>query len=1058
MVRSWIKVLMIVACIIAIWLTTALAQNDPVLWYRFNETGGATAYDSSGSGKNAVLVNGPTWVSGREGNAVNLDGSNDYLSLPAGIVSALNDFTIAAWVRLDTVSTWSRIFDFGTGTNVNMFLTPRSSSGSIRFAITTGGSGSEQRINGSSALPAGTWKHVAVTLSGNTGILYVDGVEVGRNSNMTLRPSSLGNTGNNYIGRSQYSDPYLDGSIDDFRIYDRAISAAEVQELFGGVVTTPTPTSTSGTQPVWSGGPYLFNGSNPVTTSGNIGISGNSPWSMAAWVYPFTGGPNDGYGWGIIGWGSAATNQGNFLYYNDAERTFEYGFYSNDGQTAANYDPYTWYHVANTWDGTTQRIYVNGTLVSSRNPGARSLTNTTAKIGTDPFNQGRNFQGGMERVQIYNVTLSAAQVASLAATAPTWTPAGPTPTPTPTPTATTPPATGSLIRMEPLPGTKINSTFWNARIKNIITTWIPYCYNQLSNVNLAEGGINNFVQAGRKLQGLSYTPHVGYWFSNAYVHNTVEAMCYALMIDPQGDSAIISAQNAMRAKLEDWIPKILSAQEPDGYLHTWTTLGNHARWTDRAAHEGYTAGYFLEAAIAHYLMTNRTDARLYNAAKRLADCWVANKPGQGQWWDGHQGMEMALTRFGVFVNGVEGGGRGDAYINCAKRLLDVRYSGPSGQYDQSHAYPVNQTTAVGHAVRAVYMYSGMIDVGSLLNNSAYINAANTLWDNMINRKMYITGGIGSGETSEGFGGDYSLPNATAYCESCAGCGNVFFNHNLNLHSRNGRYADIMQLALYNNVLGSLTLNADLYTYTNSLDTTAARYSWHNCPCCVGNIPRTILALPKWIYAKSNNGIYVNMYAGSTVTVPNVSGTDIQMVQTTNYPWENTVTITVNPATAANFTIYLHSPDWSVSTCYSSTPSTNGISSITVNGLAVSTTPSNGYVAINRTWTAGDRIVLTIPLAPQRVKAASQVSACNGRVALQYGPLIYNIEAVDHNNADVRNLILSPSSTLTANWNSGLLGGVITINGTFTNGQAMRAIPNYARLNRGGRSIVWIRDQ
>lgn len=343
MVRSWIKVLMIVACIIAIWLTTALAQNDPVLWYRFNETGGATAYDSSGSGKNAVLVNGPTWVSGREGNAVNLDGSNDYLSLPAGIVSALNDFTIAAWVRLDTVSTWSRIFDFGTGTNVNMFLTPRSSSGSIRFAITTGGSGSEQRINGSSALPAGTWKHVAVTLSGNTGILYVDGVEVGRNSNMTLRPSSLGNTGNNYIGRSQYSDPYLDGSIDDFRIYDRAISAAEVQELFGGVVTTPTPTSTSGTQPVWSGGPYLFNGSNPVTTSGNIGISGNSPWSMAAWVYPFTGGPNDGYGWGIIGWGSAATNQGNFLYYNDAERTFEYGFYSNDGQTAANYDPYTWY-------------------------------------------------------------------------------------------------------------------------------------------------------------------------------------------------------------------------------------------------------------------------------------------------------------------------------------------------------------------------------------------------------------------------------------------------------------------------------------------------------------------------------------------------------------------------------------------------------------------------------------------------------------------------------------------------------------------------------------------
>ena len=223
-------------------------------------------------------------------------------------------------------------------------------------------------------------------------------------------------------------------------------------------------------------------------------------------------------------------------------------------------------------------------------------------------------------------------------------------------------------RVEPCRGTKINSTFWNARIKNIIITWIPYCYNQLSNTSLAEGGINNFIQAGRKLQGQSYTAHVGYWFSNAYVHNTVEAMCDACMIDPQGDSAIISAQNAMKTKLEDWIPKILSAPESDGYLHTWTTLGNNARWTDRAAHEGYTAGYFLEAAIAHYLMTNRTDARLYNAAKKLADCWCNNKPGIGQWWDGHQEMEQAMTRFGVFVNGVEGGGLGDKYINCAKTI------------------------------------------------------------------------------------------------------------------------------------------------------------------------------------------------------------------------------------------------------------------------------------------------------------------------------------------------------------------------------------------------------
>lgn len=207
--------------------------GDLFTWYKLDETSGTTAYDSSGNGGNATLVNGPTWVVGRTGNAVNLDGSNDYLSMPGGIISGLNDFTITAWVRPDTISSWSRIFDFGTGTSRNMFLTPRGGSGVIRFAITTNGNGAEQQINGNSALASGSWQHVAVTLSGNLGILYLNGVEVGRNTNMTLRPSSLGSTGNNYIGRSQYTvDPYLDGQVDNFRIYNRALSAAEIGNLY----------------------------------------------------------------------------------------------------------------------------------------------------------------------------------------------------------------------------------------------------------------------------------------------------------------------------------------------------------------------------------------------------------------------------------------------------------------------------------------------------------------------------------------------------------------------------------------------------------------------------------------------------------------------------------------------------------------------------------------------------------------------------------------------------------------------------------------------------------
>ncbi|MBN1312751.1 MAG: family 43 glycosylhydrolase [Anaerolineae bacterium] len=223
---------------------TQSPSQDPIVHYRFDESSGTTAYDASGNGQNATLVNGPTWVGGAINNAVNLDGSNDYISMPSGVVSSLGDFTIATWVRLDSISSWSRVFDFGTGTSANMFLTPQNgSTNAVRFAITTGGGESEQQITGSSALPTGSWVHVAVTKSGNTGRLYMNGSQVGSNSSMSLSPSSLGSTNQNWIGRSQYSaDPYLDGQVDDFRIYNRALNASEVSSLAsGGQISTPTP-------------------------------------------------------------------------------------------------------------------------------------------------------------------------------------------------------------------------------------------------------------------------------------------------------------------------------------------------------------------------------------------------------------------------------------------------------------------------------------------------------------------------------------------------------------------------------------------------------------------------------------------------------------------------------------------------------------------------------------------------------------------------------------------------------------------------------------------------
>ncbi|MHC4521044.1 MAG: beta-L-arabinofuranosidase domain-containing protein, partial [Planctomycetota bacterium] len=314
----------------------------------------------------------------------------------------------------------------------------------------------------------------------------------------------------------------------------------------------------------------------------------------------------------------------------------------------------------------------------------------------------------------------------------------------------------------------IDSPLWNSRAKALIVNWIPHCIEKISDPNLREGGINNFIDAGNKLAGRPHDRHRGYVFSNAWVYNTIESICVALMVDPHGDREIIKAQESMKATLEDWIPKILAAQEPDGYIQTVFTLSERQRWSPRhrADHEGYVAGYFLEAGIAHHLLTDGQDLRLYNAAKKLADCWDANigPPPKKQWYDGHQAMEIALVRFGRFVNKVEGQGRGDRYIALAKFLLDCRDDG--SKYDQSHVPVVQQYEAVGHAVRASYSYAGMADVAMETGDIEYQSAVMSLWDNIVNRKYYVTGGIGSGETSEGFGPDYSLRH-NAYCESCS---------------------------------------------------------------------------------------------------------------------------------------------------------------------------------------------------------------------------------------------------------------------------------------------------
>ncbi len=609
---------------------------------------------------------------------------------------------------------------------------------------------------------------------------------------------------------------------------------------------------------------------------------------------------------------------------------------------------------------------------------------------------------------------------------------------------------------------KVNNPLWNHRLKALIVNWIPHCCDKISDPATAEGGIGNFVEAGNKLAGKPFAPQKGAVFANAWVYNTVEAVCVALMMDGQGDQEILQAQNAMRAKLDDWIPKILSAQEPDGYLQTFYTLGGLQRWSNKADHEGYQAGYFIEAAIAHHLLTNQKDDRLLHAARKLADCWCNNigPAPKKAWYEGHQELEQALVRLARYVEELDGKGKGRElkgegtgrkYVGLAKFLLDSRRDGE--EYDQSHLPVIQQYEAVGHAVRAIYSYSAMVDIVMETGDLGYQSAVRSLWDNLVNKKYYVTGGIGSGESSEGFGKNYSLPNR-AYCESCSGCGELFFQRRMNLACQDARYADLYEETIYNAILGDVDLEGKNFCYTNPLDSSEARYPWHVCPCCVGNIPRTLLMLPTWMYARSADSIYVNLFVGSTVSVGKVAGTEVQLVQATDYPWSGNVSITVNPSAAKRFALKIRAPNREVSSLYTSTPSCNGITAISVNGSPLTPAIEKGYAVIAREWKSGDKVDLVLPLTVQRVKASSRVAADVGRVALRYGPLIYNVEGVDQDLGS----ILSPDSPLSTEWNPMLLGGVMTIKGTYGNGARLLAIPNYVRNNRGGRSIVWLKDQ
>ncbi len=626
------------------------------------------------------------------------------------------------------------------------------------------------------------------------------------------------------------------------------------------------------------------------------------------------------------------------------------------------------------------------------------------------------------------------------------------------------------LRALAVPRFSVTTPFWRDRLRATVINWIPHCVAENEKPDLKEGGLNNLLAAADKLAGRPAPAHRGYPFSNAWVLNTLEAACLAQQLEPGDDAELAAAQAGLRETIERWIPVMLAAQEPDGYFQTRYTLGTAReqadgrppeRWSPRlrTEHEGYVAGYFLEAAIAHVRMTGGKDRRLYDAARRLADCWESHiGPAPKQpWFDGHQTMELALFRFASLVDELEGPGAGDRYAALGKFLLDRRGVGVGEHgtaYDQTHLPVTRQYEAVGHAVRAVYNYAAMADVIAATGDTDYQSATLSLWENLVGRKLYLTGGIGSGETSEGFGADFSLPN-NAYCESCANIGLLFFNHRLHLAYAQARYASLYEDTLYNAVLSDLDLAGQNFTYTNALDTDEARYKWHVCPCCVGNIPRALLSLPTWTYTPASNRLFVNLFVGGSLTLPEVGGGPLRVTQQTDYPWSEKVSLTLEPASGeADFALHLRVPDRAASPLYAVSPAVPGLGEIRVNGRPVAPQLVDGYAVVSRRWQAGDRVDFTVPLAIQRVHCDDRVAANRGRVALRQGPLVYNLESVDQN----LDAVLPPDASLSSEWRPDLLGGVAVIRGAYADGSPLLAIPNYARNNRGGRSVVWIREK
>ncbi len=615
---------------------------------------------------------------------------------------------------------------------------------------------------------------------------------------------------------------------------------------------------------------------------------------------------------------------------------------------------------------------------------------------------------------------------------------------------------------------KINDNFWLPKIETNRTVTIPASFAKCEEM----GRMDNFLIAGGKMQGKVKGEMP---FDDTDVYKIIEGAAYSLTTHPDPK---------LDAYVDSVIGLIKIGQEADGYLTTYKTIDttySPAKWcapagkwvNEQCSHELYNSGHMFEAAAAHFRATGKKN--FLDIATKNADLLVrVFGEGKNPGVPGHQIVETGLIKL-YQVTGKED------YLKLAKHFLDFRGDSTKrklwGSYNQDHKPVTQQDEAVGHAVRAEYMYAGMTDVAAIFKDDAYTKAVDKIWDNMVSKKLYITGGVGAKHEGEAFGKNYELPNLTAYNETCAAIGNVYWNYRMFLLHGDAKYIDVLERSLYNGVISGVGLDGKTFFYPNPLECdmhfhfnrgeTLDRQPWFDCSCCPTNMCRFIASVPGYIYAQGNNALYVNLFAQSSSTVQLNKNLPVTISQETQYPWDGQVKISVSPEKTSPFALCLRIPGWAENQVVPSdlysfvSPETDTVS-VTVNGEPVQYKIEKGYAVIDREWKQGDVVSYNIPMSIRRVQANAQVADDAGKVAIERGPIVYCLEGAD-NGKDLMTLSLPDSSKLTESYNSGELSGIVTISGEAeiakgkkVTAQKFTAIPYFVWNNRGADEMkVWI---